>query len=78
MKSKLVKIWGTEEALSVFKENPGIALSIKVLNINETAFIRFIIKECLDKNLYPYIISPEELNALEDKLKTYISYDAEN
>ena len=64
MESKLVKLWGSADALRIFEKNPGIGLSIKVLDINEAAFIRFIIKQCLEKNLYDYIISPEELKAL--------------
>ena len=78
MESKLVKIWGSADALRIFEKNPGIGLSIKILDINEAAFIRFIIKQCLEKNLYDYIISPEELKSLNDKLNTYISYESEN
>ena len=78
MESKLVKLWGSADALRIFEKNPGIGLSIKVLDINEAAFIRFIIKQCLEKNLYDYIISPEELKALNDKLNTYVSYESEN
>ncbi len=78
MESKLVKLWGSSDALRIFEKNPGIGLSIKVLDINEAAFIRFIIKQCLEKNLYDYIISPEELKALNDKLNTYVSYESEN
>jgi len=78
MESKLVKLWGSADALRIFEKNPGIGLSIKVLDINEAAFIRFIIKQCLEKNLYDYIISPEELKVLDDKLNTYVSYESEN
>lgn len=78
MKSKLVKLWGKEEALDIFKKDPGIDLTIKVLSINETAFIRSLIRQALDKKQYEHMISFDELNVLYNKLNTWVSYDAEN
>lgn len=78
MKSKLVKLWGKEDDLSVFSVNPGIDLTIKVLSINETVFIRSVIREALINKKYENFISDAELNVLNDKLKTWVSYDAEN
>ena len=78
MKSKLVKLWGKEDDLNVFSVNPGIDLTIKVLSINETVFIRAVIREALINKKYENFISDAELNVLYDKLKTWVSYDAEN
>ena len=78
MKSKNVRIFGDNTAVDLFNERSGVNYTISVLDIEQRAFIKFVLSQSIKNNTYTHIMSNDDQQKLIDKLNQFLGYEPSN
>lgn len=81
MKSKTVRMYGDDSAIEQYSQEPGVSITVVALNINEAAAIKVLVNRLraeLAEGRSTHLMTVAEAEALDNKLKKYVSYEPLN
>lgn len=81
MKSKTVRIFGEDSAVEQYSQKPGVSITVVALDITEAVAIRVLVNRFraeLAEGRSTHLMTAAEAEALDNKLKKYVSYEPLN
>ncbi len=73
---KIIEVYGRKDDMSQIKDNGGIEITVKFLNIHEASFLRIVLTGMIDGNTHGHLMTQEEKIQLLNKLKTSVLYES--